>query len=79
MEQEFDPGLTLKLLFLLPNSPTRGGLDVQDKNRENETENTCRASLEFQGLLLQPQHISGCSLLLGQTTALALPTIKAQM
>lgn len=43
-----------KTLVSPANSPTRGRLRCQDKNRENETKNTCRASLEFQGLLLQP-------------------------
>ena len=67
-----------KTLVSAANSPTRGRLRCQDKNRENETENMCRASLEFQGLLLQPPAHFRLWSASGQTAALALPTIKAE-
>ena len=77
MKLEFDPGLT-KTFIPPANSPRRGRLRCQDKNRENETENMCRASSEFQGLLLQPPAHFRLWSVSRQIAALALPTIKSE-
>ena len=66
MELEFDPGLTLKLLFLLPILLQEGGLDVRIRIGKMKQKICAEPHWSSRVCFYSHQHISGCGLLPGK-------------